>query len=302
MLKQLSKNLLTAGAAKLPWGAREALLQALSDRVGPSEMYSRAATALGIRTWMASGEYGLIQSSGADGVVLPSYARTGVWARQTVQLFKEFFAETGGTYIDIGANIGLTAIPVAQNSRVNCIAFEPDPTNFVNLAANVARNVADSNVVLHQVAVFDRETTLKFRVAKDGNLGDHRVALADVRNDETIEVRAKALQSFSAQITQPLGIKVDAQGAEPYIVAGGSEIFERAGLLALEFSPSLMENLNADPRSVIAMISNYTTVAIVQGDSDEDLNWLSSDQAYDRLHKFVNERVGNAYLDIYARR
>jgi hypothetical protein len=60
----------------------------------------------------ASGSYGLIRSSLNDGLILPAYARTGVYEPRLAALFCEFFAsQGGGTYLDIGANIGLTTIP-----------------------------------------------------------------------------------------------------------------------------------------------------------------------------------------------
>jgi FkbM family methyltransferase len=56
-------------------------------------------------------------------------------------LFSNFFqANDGGTYLDIGANIGLTTIPIAQLPDVQCIAFEPAPENFRNVQANVRAN------------------------------------------------------------------------------------------------------------------------------------------------------------------
>ena len=56
-------------------------------------------------------------------------------------MFVDFFEERdSGTYLDIGANIGLTTIPIARNHRVRCHSFEPDPGLFVHLLENIHRN------------------------------------------------------------------------------------------------------------------------------------------------------------------
>ena len=52
----------------------------------------------------------------------------------------------------MGANIGMTVISVARNPLVRCVAFEPEPTNFANLFANIATNCPYRNVVSDQIA------------------------------------------------------------------------------------------------------------------------------------------------------
>lgn len=77
------------------------------------------------------------------------------------EFFCDFFTRAGsGTYLDIGANIGLTTIPVAQNPRVACKAFEPAPHNFRYLSHNVAANCPHGNVDLFNLALFDRRATM----------------------------------------------------------------------------------------------------------------------------------------------
>ena len=71
------------------------------------------------------------------------------------EALQAFFAPTGGTYLDIGANIGLMTVPFARDPRIRCLAFEPDPTNFGFLQRNIApRNAPASSAELHQVALF----------------------------------------------------------------------------------------------------------------------------------------------------
>jgi hypothetical protein len=55
-----------------------------------------------------------------------------------------------------------------------------------------------------------------------------------------IQVQAVPLDDFFDKVTGPLAVKVDTQGAEPFVIAGDKRIFAGAGLIAMEFCPFLM--------------------------------------------------------------
>jgi len=99
----------------------------------------------GVRDVTVPGEFGFIQGSIHDTAILSAYACTKTWRPAFAQFFSGLFEDRGGVYIDIGANIGLTAIPVASNPEVACLSFEPDPENFRYLRNNVEQNCAHRN-------------------------------------------------------------------------------------------------------------------------------------------------------------
>ena len=76
------------------------------------------------------------------------------WAPQLQSLLRTCF-KSGGTFIDVGANIGLTLVPVASNRSVRCYGFEPEPLNFSYLARNVAANCKFDNVTLYSAGRCD---------------------------------------------------------------------------------------------------------------------------------------------------
>ena len=102
------------------------------------------------------------------------------------------FSEAGGAYLDTGASIGLTTLPVARNPLVNCFAFEPEPTNFANLQANVRRNALHQNAALHRLALLDRAGSVGFGLSDDGSLGDHWVVTEGGGGRRTMAVAAMA--------------------------------------------------------------------------------------------------------------
>ena len=67
-----------------------------------------------IDQFVVDGDFGEITSSIDDGVVLMFYALYRTWSPETVKLFRGFFGQEPGSYLDIGANIGLTTIPLAR--------------------------------------------------------------------------------------------------------------------------------------------------------------------------------------------
>jgi hypothetical protein len=89
----------------------------------------------------------------------------------------------------------MTVIPIAHNRLVQCLAFEPEPTNFANLVANISANCPYKNVFAKQIALFSEAGPLTLELARE-NLGDHRVRLnaaagpLDEHQKQTIEVQA----------------------------------------------------------------------------------------------------------------
>ena len=134
-------------AVKRSSSVREAVIEGLLPATDTSfRLVGRLAEELGFTGLVAEGSCGVIRGSLDDTAALLRYARDSYWAPRQRALFEALFHPAGGTYIDIGANIGLTVIPIAGNAAVDCHAFEPHPTNFKHLRENVAVNCPAANV------------------------------------------------------------------------------------------------------------------------------------------------------------
>jgi FkbM family methyltransferase len=255
IVRGVSKRLLP----NLPMVALEAVLEQLCEDLGRFAIISRLAPGCNVVALRVSGTYGTIQSASDDRAVLMQYSKTGTWAERTNRLLQSFFADRGGNYIDVGANIGLTTIPVAQNPRVRCLAIEPEPQNFANLCVNVAENCPFNNVEVRRLAIFSRRQRLSFELSS-GNLGDHRLRTADTtgrygeHQRDTIEVEAVPLDQIAGNLNGPLAVKIDTQGAEPFVVAGGKETLSRAGLIVAEFWPYGMARLGGNAEELIEFL------------------------------------------------
>ena len=288
-------------AAISPGFVREALLQGLCEK-NPERVIAYSARHLGYAAVMAQGEYGLIQGSSFDEVLLPIYSRRKTWAATAVRFFGNVFEQRGGTYIDVGANIGLTVLPIAQNPNVQCFAFEPDPTNFYHLSENIKRNSKNGNITIHQHAIMDRDCSIELGLNSAGNPGDHRIA-ANGTSRSVVEVRAVGLDSFFEDLQGPVGVKVDTQGAEPFAIAGGQRLFSNTEALVLEFWPYGIADLNASPHWVYDLLHQFRNVALLPGDVDGELQFESAATVTNELRRqFERSTQTRNFWDIYARR
>ena len=90
----------------------QGMLDAYLDRLSFGERYSRLLPKLKLVEIAAAGDRGIVSSASNDIWVISEYASTGTFAETITMVLTEFFALNGGTYIDIGANIGLMTIPL----------------------------------------------------------------------------------------------------------------------------------------------------------------------------------------------
>lgn len=318
------KNFVAGLVASLPWGVRQRIFEELLERhTIPHDMrydaLVRLAAACNVEDFTVKGESGRIRGSARDASILKQYALHHVWAGRTIGFCERFFADGGGgTYIDVGANIGLTTIPVGKLPGVRCIGIEAEPNNFRFLQENVAQAGILDRVVLRNLAVFSHPTTIDLEIATS-NLGDHRirlgaekVALQGEDRRSAVTVQARPLDEIVAEIDPridclngKLAVKIDVQGAEPFVFAGGQRVLGGAGLLIVEYSPYCMARMQADPSKILGLLqSHYTNVQLGQQEEDSPTPPLPVAEACAYLRRFAedNARNPNAYLDIIAQR
>lgn len=302
-MKKALKGIIHYAASRAPWGAREAMLDACLNQLRFGEMYTHLLPRCKLVEIAAAGDRGVVASASNDTMVICEYARTGTFAEPTTEVLKNFFASGSGTYIDIGANIGLMTIPIAQNPRVHCIAFEPEPVNFGLLQRNVARNAPDSSVELHEIALYHTHASLALAIA-EGNIGDHRITTNGVPGRATVDIPAMPLDDFIDRISTPLAIKIDTQGAEPFVISGGKQVFAQADLVVMEFCPYLMRQLKGDPEISIDLVTKFEAVAVMRGGKSESPTYESPEKATAKLREKLRTAsdTDEDYLDIIAMR
>ncbi len=201
----------------------------------------------------SDGEYGVFEGSADDEVVHGHYRREGTWSPEIQELLADqLFPEGRGTFLDIGANIGLVSIPLAERRRVRCLAFEPEPRNFEWLERNIAAHEVGSLFTTFNLALHSEETRLRFELSAS-NFGDHRVrgaapAEADAKRT-LIEVPAGRLDDLVRleDLPRPIVAKLDTQGSELRVLRGAERSLPQIDHLICEFWPHGLRRMGDSP-------------------------------------------------------
>jgi FkbM family methyltransferase len=314
-LRSFARKALTEAALKLPPKTRRSVLEGLAAGADGEayEIFQALGKSFGVRDIRVEGEYGLFEGAIADGGVMAGYAKAKSWASETNRLFVDFFGRHGrGTYIDIGAHIGLTTIPLARFPGVACKAFEPEPANFGYLARNVAIHCKHGNVELFNAALCDRNAAIDFELDVN-NHGDHRIHMNGVQGvfDEqdrpVISVKGMRLDDALSidSLQAPIGIKIDTQGAEGKIFVGGQALLGAADLVFFEYWPYSMARTGVDIDWLAAFLrQHFTAGSIVAGDHDEAPDWSPIENLIDRVQTYLrhSESEPFVYHEVYLRK
>lgn len=144
---------------------------------------------------------------------------TGVIEPASLSLARRLMAG-GGTFLDVGANLGVFTCSVATLPGVKCIAIDASATAFVRLLSNVARN-SGAQVTAINVALSDKRSLVQLETPDAGNLGSTRVA-KKIAAGSTALVAAMPLDEVLRYLSVgPIELmKVDVEGYEREVFSG----------------------------------------------------------------------------------
>ncbi len=262
---------------------------------------------LGLTAVVVKGPLGEVQGSISDEVLLPAYAKHGVWAPAMVSELRAAFGGDGGTFLDVGANIGLVTLAIASDSSIDCFAFEPEPRTYEYLRHNVDVNHC-VNVRCFRSALWDSPGRLEFELAS-GNLGDHRVRGhgSDEKYGESsrpcITVDASPLDGLVnvATLRRPIVAKIDTQGAETHVIAGGSRTLGAADVVAMEYWPYGLARLGGALSTITAFVELFREARVARGESDQSSEWRPVKEVVSILSVLWNP-AGGDYYDLLLRK
>jgi FkbM family methyltransferase len=312
----LAKRLVAEFVRGLPHRARKALLRELCNSVPARdgyEAFQRLGRRFGIADVRVPGDCGVIEGALADSAILATYAQTRRWSASLNHVVETFFENrNSGTYIDIGANIGLTTIPIARRAAVSCKAFEPEPQTFRYLTTNLRQNCTAGNVEPFNLALSDRRGTVAFELADD-NLGDNRIHLTDDEGSfgeaarRVITVPTDRLDDVLsvATLAPPIAVKIDTQGAECRVLDGGRSVLDAASIITFEFWPYGMRRMASDPENMVSFIApRFSTGAMVNGDANEMPVWQPIGDIVGRLGTLARDSRDKPYAtcDVIVRK
>jgi FkbM family methyltransferase len=140
----------------------------------------------------------------------------------------------GMNAIDIGANVGVFSLPIAR--RVGPVgkvfAFEPGSENRHNLEAGRMANIL-RNLTISACALADSEKLAWLQIAASGELNSLGEGQSQAEGSEQVRVTTLDLQEQDNDWPSIDFVKIDAEGQEARIIAGGRNFFARQSPLVM---------------------------------------------------------------------
>jgi FkbM family methyltransferase len=166
-------------------------------------------------------------------------------------------------YVDVGANVGLTAIAQAIffgrcGHQNHVFAFEPGPV-FNLLQRSVQISAVEDRVTCLRVAVGASTGRATFYVTPDkspsSSLSREAVTRPGIENKNAIEVDVIAFDDFAPRLRAAPGllVKIDAEGCDMEVLEGmRMSLRERLTIFQIELFPAIMtgRDLAADLTSL----------------------------------------------------
>jgi FkbM family methyltransferase len=143
--------------------------------------------------------------------------------------------QPGDTFVDVGANVGYFTL-LASTLGARVVAYEPTPSVFTRLRENVDLN-GFHHAQLVNAAVMDKPGTLSLHLS-----GDDPEANSLFGDDaQSVQVPAVTLDDdlASRHIQHVDLLKIDAEGAEPFVLDGATR------LLSSPKPPAIIVEVNA---------------------------------------------------------
>ncbi|MDP2827052.1 MAG: FkbM family methyltransferase [Sulfuricellaceae bacterium] len=267
------------------------------DRQTRYQLLAKCSESLSVESIRVSSRLGSYEGSPLDKIITASYCINGTWAPKLQAILAKLFPDGNGSFLDIGANIGLTCIPIARARRVNCYVFEPGPENYRMLLRNIDANDVSAFVHAKQLALYSEAGVMNFELSSV-NFGDHRlrdknatVSVGDLFAEggrNVIEVKTIRLDDAISvdSLTHPVIMKIDTQGAEVHVLDGAAKTLEQTDVIICEVSPYHLARMGHTVEMLLDRLTAFKYAAIVQ--FDELLHDHNNDQ-YNSIEPIAGE-------------
>lgn len=187
----------------------------------------------------------------------------------------KFLPKQEGLILDIGANIGQTALWIADylnTASIKIIAFEPVPVTYNKLCRNINLN-SFTNITLENIALGKEDGELMMVMPSPFNSGAFR-ALTEVNKNETkIKVKQTTLDNYLSSNNKNITfIKIDVEGFEYNALLGAEETIKKyLPILFIELSDSNLRSQGYSAKELVQLIRSYGYSNIVDANTLIDI-------------------------------
>jgi len=206
-----------------------------------------------------------------------SVAATGYWDRHVIALVAGYI-QPRSIALDIGASLGLWAVPLAAAARsagARLWCFEPNPDNLAWLQANIDVNGLAGIAEVHPHALGARRATARLGCREHGG-GNGALIEIDARDAVDVAVMRVDDLEFPQRVSF---VKMDVEGFELEVLRGARALLERDrpaifGEFNAEWLRIRGEDLAAELASIVEL--GYD---VFQVEERRSARWRPRDQA-----------------------
>jgi FkbM family methyltransferase len=152
------------------------------------------------------------------------------------------YLKSGDIILDMGGNIGQTAMMMAKTAGEQCkvYSFEPFPDTYSKFVANLKLNPSlEKRVVITHCALGDTPSMLQMYKDCESNSGSNRIVTSKAVEKEMVQVPVSTIDIFAKEnnLTKIDFIKIDVEGFEMNVLKG-------AAITLQSLKPQLFIELN----------------------------------------------------------
>jgi len=124
------------------------------------------------------------------------------------------YIKNGGTFLDIGSNIGYYSMMAAKLGATKIISVEPNPIVLDRLKANIKFNKFEKLIKTFQIGIGEKQSTLELRLSKS-DMGSSSIVNTKLISDY-IKIKVIPLENLlkKEDITKVDVLKIDIEGFE----------------------------------------------------------------------------------------
>lgn len=202
----------------------------------------------------------------------------------------------GGTFVDIGANIGSYTLISSESEAARVHAFEPHPSTFQLLRRNVELN-RRSNVTLHNVALGSSEGDVCLTDRRGSSI--NHIVSGNRETEGTITVPCRRIDGICRQFQiVPEIVKIDVEGFEFDVLQGFGEFLPPIQVLLIEMN-GLSDERSHGQKEIHSLLKLYglsgpwmcefdqRQLRLTQGGNSEDSLYISK-----RFYEWDGPRMG----------
>ena len=137
------------------------------------------------------------------------------------------------TIVDVGANVGASALWFLSQNPRRLVCFEPSAENFAHLQSNLA---GLPNVEAHQYGLFSRDVDVPLYRGKHQNMQNSVVRSVETTDvAETIKLRRATTAFAELGVDRISVLKIDTEGCEVPILADIAALLPRVDMIYAEY-------------------------------------------------------------------